>query len=167
MMLDHFYAEVCEEENSTTLKHLIENVNKPECVDEDEWELDTRILNNEFIEIVGFTYEPKINYGTPSKEPTLNYGGNPHQYHMYYRVLPQKGEKTTLKHLHLYRVSMARADSHIFKLDQIKFGTGKFIDDIIATKYQHMKSFFKEYSKEWFNRQKGTHPVLDNHITWQ
>jgi len=53
----------------------------------EEWVVDEMKLRNEFIEIVGFTYEPKIKNGIPKEEPALEQGGNPHHYHAYYRLI--------------------------------------------------------------------------------
>jgi hypothetical protein len=62
---------------------------------------------------------------------------------------------------------MARADAHILKLNNIKFGTGDFIDGIIASKYENMKTLFSLYTSEWFSRIKTTPPVKDTHEFWK
>ena len=83
------------------------------------------------ISIAGFTYEPKINLGIPKMEPALEYGGNPNQYHAYYRLRPQPGENFTCKHLHLHRVSLARIPHNFAKLEMLQAGSGDLLCDLI------------------------------------
>jgi len=43
-----------------------------------DWFVDVAKLLGDKIEILGFSYEPKILHGIPKNDPSLTYGGNPH-----------------------------------------------------------------------------------------
>ena len=64
-------------DESNMYNHFIK-AKKPLNVSDEHWMLNLEMLSNDFIDIVGFTYDPKINFGTPRDEPILMYGGNPH-----------------------------------------------------------------------------------------
>ena len=44
---------------------------KPLNVSDEHWMVNLEMLSNDVIDIVGFTYDPKINFGTPRDEPIL------------------------------------------------------------------------------------------------
>jgi hypothetical protein len=77
-MFNSYLHEICEEISANSFKEIIENIKKPDNVTDDEWNVNKRHLTDQKIEIVGFTYEPKIKMGIPKEDPSLIHGGNLH-----------------------------------------------------------------------------------------
>ena len=117
-----------------------------------KYEAQMDMLNHPSVELVGFSYDTKINDPSVTrKDPIVPYGGNPHLYHVYYRFKPKPGEKPSLKHLHLHHCSLARLPSHINRLDFLHQGSGQMINNFVEKHLKGIKDYCKMYTTNWFN----------------
>jgi len=84
-------------------------------------------FEDEHIRIVGFKHDHRIKKAVPKADPVLEYGGNPHQYHIMYQLKPPQGQANNMKFFHVHQVSFARLPGEIIMLDNYRFGSGQLL----------------------------------------